>query len=411
VLTGEKEAQVEEMLRKQYEQYRQQWNGRRDRNKEEAVGRPVELERRPIHPPSERVTSSPVEHFGRSVQKLSGEKSGKQTELLRRMYERAESSRSIKELRRRPVEEVDRTGNGLRVLERVEGTSRERNEWKFALDKLTPEIKESYLKDLRKDRMEEETDPVIANQFLSRYQNTWNNRTSQHTNSLDKEPPSDALNEDNVDDKDDNVDELQNDQPEEDIPLTTASTEDTSSESSEEKLDEGRHGYLYIQQGVIRPDLLLGLVRTSTAEAGPFVLGNYEYGTYFPGDDLAPVPIPSPTLELDVTTLFIWQPGTLPCGCLQRGLSSTSQLGHVTVEQTMTQTRLFIQVLSLAVGLADSCHNHQPFKISDLRTDHPGQTPTLSRSKTTIAVGNLDLRHSATKTLCTPYVTIQFTPT
>ncbi|KAG0423724.1 hypothetical protein HPB47_000510 [Ixodes persulcatus] len=36
-------------------------------------------------------------------------------------------------------------------------------------------------------------------------------------------------------------------------------------------------------------------------------------------------------------------------------------------------------VLSLAVGLADSCHNHQPFKTSDLRTDHPGQTPTPTR--------------------------------
>ncbi|KAM7298954.1 uncharacterized protein ISCGN_019521 [Ixodes scapularis] len=83
----------------------------------------------------------------------------------------------------------------------------------------------------------------------------------------------------------------------------------------------------------------------SAAHAGPFVLGNYEYGTYFSGDDSAPVPIPSPTPELDVTTLFIWQPGTLPCGCLQKGLSSTSQLGHATVEQTTTQTLLFIQLL------------------------------------------------------------------
>ncbi|KAG0430981.1 hypothetical protein HPB47_022205 [Ixodes persulcatus] len=92
VLAGEKEAQVEEMLRKQYEQYRQQLNGRRDRNKKEAVGRPLELERRPVQPPSGRVTSPPVDHFERSVQKLSGEKSSKQTELLRRMYERAESN-------------------------------------------------------------------------------------------------------------------------------------------------------------------------------------------------------------------------------------------------------------------------------------------------------------------------------
>ncbi|KAG0423145.1 hypothetical protein HPB47_001065 [Ixodes persulcatus] len=203
VLTGEKEAQVEEMLRKQYGQYRQQLNGRMDRNKEEAVGRLVELERRPVQPPLGRVTSSLVDHFGRSVQKPSGEKSGQQTELLRRMYERAESSRSIQELRRRPVEEVDRTSHRLKVLQGVEGTSLGRNEWKIELDKLTPDVRESYLKDLRKARMKEETDPVRANRFLSRYQNTWKSRASQHTKSLDKEPANDALNEDNVDVKDD----------------------------------------------------------------------------------------------------------------------------------------------------------------------------------------------------------------
>ncbi|KAG0416429.1 hypothetical protein HPB47_006424 [Ixodes persulcatus] len=152
VLTGKKEAQVEELLRKQHEQYPQQLNGRRDRNKEEAVGRPAELERRPVQPPSGRITTSPVDHFGRSVQKLSGEKSGKQMELM---------------------------------------------------SKLTPDVRESCLKDLRKARMKEETDPVRANQSLSRYQNAWKSRASKHTKSLDKEPANDALKEDNVDDKDD----------------------------------------------------------------------------------------------------------------------------------------------------------------------------------------------------------------
>ncbi|KAG0422656.1 hypothetical protein HPB47_001546 [Ixodes persulcatus] len=63
VLTGKNEAQVEELLRKQHEQYPQQLNDRRDRNKEEAVGRPAELERRPVQPPSGRITSSPVDHL------------------------------------------------------------------------------------------------------------------------------------------------------------------------------------------------------------------------------------------------------------------------------------------------------------------------------------------------------------
>ncbi|KAG0414659.1 hypothetical protein HPB47_008178 [Ixodes persulcatus] len=168
---------VEEMLRKQY---RQQLNGRRDRNKEEVVGRPVELERRPVQPPLGRVTSSPVDHFGRSVQKLSGEKSDQQTELLRRMYERAESSRSIQELRRRPVEEVDRESRGP-AAEGTSGRLRLSKEEMELMSKLMPDVRESYLKDLRKARMKEETDP--------------------HTKSLDKEPANDALNEDNVDEK------------------------------------------------------------------------------------------------------------------------------------------------------------------------------------------------------------------
>ncbi|KAG0417749.1 hypothetical protein HPB47_005380 [Ixodes persulcatus] len=199
VLTGKKEAQVEEMPRKQYEQYRQQLNGRRDRNKEEAVGRPVELERRPVQPPSGRVTSSPVDHFGRSVQKLSGEKSGKQTELLRRKYERAESIRSIQELRRKPVETESRGP----AAEGTSGRLRLSKEEMELMSKLTPDFRKSSLKDLLKTRMKEEADPVRANQFLSRYQNTWKSRASQLTKSLDNEPTNDVLNEDNVDDKDD----------------------------------------------------------------------------------------------------------------------------------------------------------------------------------------------------------------
>ncbi|EEC13586.1 conserved hypothetical protein [Ixodes scapularis] len=256
VLTGEKAAQAEEMLRRQYEQYQQQLNSRRDRNQEEAVGRPVEFERRPVQPSSGEVTSSPFDHFGRPVQVLSGEKAGQQTELLRRMYERAESSRNIQESRRRPVEEVHRSPREHRhrhnhgqeqatdyessresrgpAAEGTSGSLRLSKEDMELMSKLTPDVRESYLKDLRKARMKEETDPVRANEFLSRYQNTWKSRASQYTKSLDKEPANDASNEDNVDDKDDYDDELQNDQPEEDIPVTTASTEDTSSESSED---------------------------------------------------------------------------------------------------------------------------------------------------------------------------------
>lgn len=256
VLTGEKAAQAEEMLRRQYEQYQQQLNNRRDRNQEEAVGRKVEYKRQPVEPPSGDVTSPPVDFYGRPVQVLSGEKAGQQTELLRRQYERAEASRNFQESRRRPVEEVHRfprehrhrhnhgqehvtDDESLResrgpAAEGTSGSLRLSKEDLELMSKLSPDVRESYLKDLRKARMKEETDPVRANQFLSRYQNTWKSRASQHTKSLDKETDDDTPTDENIDDKDEYDDDLQNDQPEEDIPLTTTSTEDTSSESSED---------------------------------------------------------------------------------------------------------------------------------------------------------------------------------
>ncbi|CAN8006558.1 unnamed protein product [Ixodes hexagonus] len=252
VLTGEKAAQAEEMLRRQYEQYQQQLNNKRDISEQEAVGRPVGFERRPVHSPSGEVTSSPVDFFGRPVQVLSGEKAGQQTELLRRQYERAEASRNFQESRRRPVEEVHRPSREHRhrhnhgqehvtdnessresrgpASEGTSGSLRLSKEDLELMSKLSPDVRESYLKDLRKARTKEETDPVRANQFLSRYQNTWKSRASQHTKSLEKEPEAEA----SKDDEYDYDDDFQNDQPEEDIPLTTASTEDTSSESSED---------------------------------------------------------------------------------------------------------------------------------------------------------------------------------
>ncbi|KAM7304436.1 hypothetical protein ISCGN_014336 [Ixodes scapularis] len=89
--------------------------------------------------------------------------------------------------------------------------------------------------------------------------------------------------------------------------------------------------------------------------------------------------------KVEQVNLCGWQPGSSP----QRNKDSVRALhnhpvhayptGHDIANDTMNSPLLLIQVLSLAVGLADSCQNHQPFKISDLRTGHPGQTPTPSR--------------------------------
>lgn len=256
VLTGEKAAHAEALLREQYETYQQQLN-RRDRTRDnEAVGRPVEFTRQAVEPPGGGVvTSPPFDSYGRPVQVLTGEKAGQQTELLRRQYEMAEGRKdNFQEVRRRPVEEVHHPrlpehrhrhnhgeprvnsessrefpGSGT---EGTSGTLRLSKEDLELMSKLSPDVRASFLRDLRKARTKEETDPDRANQFLSRYESTWKNRAAMHTKSLATEPETDEDNGEDDDDDDDEYDDMQNDQPE-DIPLTTASTEDTSSESRE----------------------------------------------------------------------------------------------------------------------------------------------------------------------------------
>lgn len=250
VLTGDKAAQAEAMLRRQYEEYQARLN-RRTSEPDYAEGRPVEFDRRPVQPgPS---TSPPFDHFGRPVQVLTGEKAGQQTELLRQQYEMAQRSGSFQESRRRPTEVVHahqhssehrhRHHHGQHAHEQAtEGTSgslRLSKEDLELMSRLSPELRASFMRDLRQARVKEETDPERANQFLSRYRDAYRTRpASQHTKSLSAESQEDdatsgGSGDDDGDDYDDG--DLQGDQPPEDIPLTTASTEDTSSELAERK--------------------------------------------------------------------------------------------------------------------------------------------------------------------------------
>lgn len=251
VLTGDKAAQAEATLRRQYEEYQARLN-RRPGEPDYAEGRPVEFDRRPVQPgPS---TSPPFDHFGRPVQVLTGEKAGQQTQLLRQQYEMAQRGGFLQESRRRPTEVVHghqqhssehrhRHHHGQQPAHEhgTEGTSGSLKLSKEDLElmsRLSPELRASFVRDLRQARVKEETDPERANQFLSRYRDAYRTRSaSQHTKSLSAESQEDdgttGGDEDDEDDYDDG--ELQGDQPQEDIPLTTASTEDTSSELADRK--------------------------------------------------------------------------------------------------------------------------------------------------------------------------------
>ncbi|XP_075544142.1 uncharacterized protein LOC142578612 isoform X2 [Dermacentor variabilis] len=237
VLTGDKAAQAEAMLRRQYEEYQARLN-KRPSEPDYAEGRPVEFDRRPVQPgPS---SSPPFDHFGRPVQVLTGEKAGQQTELLRQQYEMAQRSGSLQEARSRPTEEVHhrhRHHHGHQWSEQgTSGALRLSREDMELMSRLSPELRASFLRDLRQARIKEETDPERANQFLSRYRS----QASHHAKSLSTDE--DSTTADPGDDDDDyDEDEMLGDQASEDIPLTTVSTEDTSSESSESKNASSKH--------------------------------------------------------------------------------------------------------------------------------------------------------------------------
>lgn len=235
VLTGDKAAQAEAMLRRQYEEYQARLN-KRPSEPDYAEGRPVEFDRRPVQPgPS---SSPPFDHFGRPVQVLTGEKAGQQTELLRQQYEMAQRTGSLQEARSRPTEEVHhrhRHHHGQWSEQGTSGALRLSREDMELMSRLSPELRASFLRDLRQARIKEETDPERANQFLSRYRS----HASLHTKSLSTEE--DSTTDSPGDDDYDDDDEMLGDQASEDIPLTTVSTEDTSSESSESKNASSKH--------------------------------------------------------------------------------------------------------------------------------------------------------------------------
>lgn len=238
VLTGDKAAQAEAMLRRQYEEYQARLN-RRPGEPDFAEGRPVEFDRRPVQPgPS---TSPPFDHFGRPVQVLTGEKAGQQTALLRQQYESAQrSGLLLQEARSRPAETVHRHRHHHgHATDGTSGSLRLSREDLELMSRLSPELRADFVRDLRQARVKEETDPERAKQFLSRYRDAYRTKSaSQHTKSLSTESQEDdAATGSSGDEDDDDYDDgdLQGDQPPEDIPLTTASTEDTSSELAERK--------------------------------------------------------------------------------------------------------------------------------------------------------------------------------
>lgn len=196
VLTGDKAAQAEAMLRRQYEEYQARLSSRPS-EPDYAVGRPVEFNRRPVQPAS----SPPFDHFGRPVQVLTGEKAGQQTELLRQQYDMAQRGATFQEARGRPTEE-----HRHRHQHGEQGTSgalRLSKEDLELMSRLSPQLRASFVRDLRQARIKEERDPERASRFLSRY------RSSQPLS----------------------ADEMLADEPAE---ITTVSTEDTSSDTSTE---------------------------------------------------------------------------------------------------------------------------------------------------------------------------------
>ncbi|XP_037506018.1 uncharacterized protein LOC119382403 isoform X1 [Rhipicephalus sanguineus] len=162
VLTGDKAAQAEAMLRRQYEEYQARLSSRPS-EPDYAVGRPVEFNRRPVQPAS----SPPFDHFGRPVQVLTGEKAGQQTELLRQQYDMAQRGAAFQEARGRPTEEHrHRHQHGEQGTSGALRLSREDLE---LMSRLSPQLRASFVRDLRQARIKEETDPERANRFLSRY--------------------------------------------------------------------------------------------------------------------------------------------------------------------------------------------------------------------------------------------------
>lgn len=194
VLEGAKAAQAEAMLRRQYEEYQARLSSSRPSEPDYAEGRPVEFNRRPVQPAS----SPPFDHFGRPVQVLTGEKAGQQTELLRQQYDMAQRGALQEEARGRPVEEHrHRHQHGEQGTSGALRLSREDLE---LMSRLSPQLRASFVRDLRQARIKEETDPERANKFLSRYR-------SSHAEMMVADEP---------------------------LEITTTSTEDTSSDTSTE---------------------------------------------------------------------------------------------------------------------------------------------------------------------------------
>ncbi|KAM7290150.1 uncharacterized protein ISCGN_026816 [Ixodes scapularis] len=104
------------------------------------------------------------------------------------------------------------------------------------------------------------------------------------------------------------------------------------------------HTLLFLQ-------MLLALVLPPTFVAYWSDGSDNEWGICFPKHRPTPAPAPCTSPNLDTSPYFTWQLGTASAEqCLQKKLSLTGQLGHVTAEQAMTHTLLFLQML-LALAL------------------------------------------------------------
>uniref|UniRef100_A0A147BSL7 Putative tick transposon n=1 Tax=Ixodes ricinus TaxID=34613 RepID=A0A147BSL7_IXORI len=98
------------------------------------------------------------------------------------------------------------------------------------------------------------------------------------------------------------------------------------------------HTLLFLQ-------MLLALVLPPTFVADWSDGSDIEWGICFPKHGPSPAPAPCTSPNLDTSPYFTWQPGTASAEqCLQKELSLTGQLGHVTAEQAITHTLLFLQV-------------------------------------------------------------------
>ncbi|XP_042146094.1 uncharacterized protein LOC121835711, partial [Ixodes scapularis] len=133
------------------------------------------------------------------------------------------------------------------------------------------------------------------------------------------------------------------------------------------------HTLLFLQ-------MLLALVLPPTFVAEESDGSDNEWGICFPKHGPTPAPAPCTSPNLDTSPHFTWQPGTAPAEqCLQKELSLTGQLGHVTVEQAMTHTLLFLQVSYLDNARCFRTSDHCLIMVSCHNDDFRHYLRLLSR--------------------------------